>query len=409
MDLEIRVPLEDEMPAFRTALARGFTRHPRDEPQELDLFNRRFERDRALAVFDNGNIVGTTDIFSFNVTIPGGASVPAAGVTMVTVAATHRRQGILRKIMSKQLADVRDRGEPFAFLWASESAIYGRFGYGMAIQHDRWSIERKHAVIAYSPSVSGKVRWVSEPEARKLFPPVWERARAARPGMPAREQMGWDNFFYDPEHRRFGGTANFFAVYEESGRTDGYVAYRIKHNWVDGTDAHSVMAGELITASDAAYAALWKFCLNIDLTATLETWGRPVDDPLLWMLEDPRRLRRTPYDAIWVRIVDVPAALSKRLYPVSGRIILEVRDDFCPWVSGRYTLDGGPEGAECKATRSKPDIVLGAAELGAIYMGGHKLSPLARAGRAEEKTPGALARANTMFAWDPAPWCPQGF
>jgi predicted acetyltransferase len=409
MDLEIRPPNDAEFEAFRAALARGFGRHPRNEPEEAALFKQRFERERSLAVFDGSQVVGTTGIHSFEMTVPGGASLPAAGVTMVTVAATHRRQGILRKMMMRQLADIRDRKEPLAILWASESAIYGRFGYGMAIQHERWSIERRHAAFASQPFAPGKVRFVTEQEAREVFPEVWERARPVRPGMVRRAKPWWDNFFYDPEHRRFGGGAYFFAVYEESGLAEGYVAYRIRMNWQDGQDAHEVFVAELVTASDAALAALWKFCLNIDLTVKLETWGRPVDDPLWWMLADPRRLHRIPHDAIWIRLLDVPDALSARSYPVAGNLVLEVRDDFGGPTSGRYAIEGAPEGAVCRPSRAEPDLVLGVAELAAVYMGGHKLSPLARAGRVEEQTPRALARADAMFAWDVAPWCPQGF
>lgn len=410
MNLEIRPHTEKEYPEFRAAVSRGFGYHPRPEPVELTLLNKRYERDRSLAVFDDGQIVGTATIFSFEMTVPGGAAMPVAGVTMVTVAATHRRRGILRQIMGRQLHDIRERGEPGAVLWASESPIYGRFGYGLAMQHEKLSIDRRYAQFAHAPPAPGRVRWVTEKEARKIFPKVWDQARSRRPGMMARGQPWWDNQFHDPEWRRWGGGGPyFFAAYEEEGRPDGYVMYRIKREWVDMTEANVLMVAELVTATDAAYAALWRFCLNVDLTGAVEAWNRPLEEPLSWMLADPRRLRRTPYDAIWLRLVDIPAALSKRTYPVQGRLVFEVRDDFCPWAAGRFKLEGGPEGAECRAANSKPDIVLGTAELAAIYMGGHRLTPIARAGRAEERTSGALTRADAMFAADVAPWCPQGF
>jgi predicted acetyltransferase len=410
MPLEIRPHTEKEYPAFRIAHAWGFLNHPRTEPAELAIFKKRYERDRSLAVFDGGQIVGTAGICSFEMTVPGGAAIPVAGVSYVTVAATHRRQGVLRQMMGRQLKDVRDRGEPAAILWASESVIYGRFGYGLSIQHEKLSIDRLYGEFAHGPTAPGRVRWVAEKEARKIFPKVWDQARPLRPGMIARTPPWWDNLFHDPEWRRWGGGgAYFFAVYEEEGRPDGYVMYRIKREMVDMTEANVLMVAELVTATDAAYAALWRFCLNIDLTGAVEAWNRPLEEPLSWMLADPRRLRRSPYDALWLRLVDVPAALSKRTYAQQGKLVIEVRDDFCPWAAGRFKLEGGPEGAECKAATSKPDIVLGTAELSAIYMGGHRLTPIARAGRAEERTPGALTRADAMFAADVAPWCPQGF
>ena len=409
MEFLIRPPEEQEMTAFRVALARGFGRHLRPEPEDTELFLKLFERERSLAVFDAGRIIGTTGIHSYEMSVPGRAVMPVAGVTMVTVAATHRRRGILRQIMARQLSDIRDLGEPAAVLWASESSIYGRFGYGLAIQHERWSIDRRFAVLAHSPAVTGQVRWVAEPEARQIFPQVWARARLVKPGGIARDEAMWNNLFYDPEHRRFGGSAYFFAVYEQAGRAEGYVSYRIRMNFEDGSDAHVVMVGDLTTATDAAYAALWRFLLNIDLTAKVESWGRAVDEPLWWMLEGPRRLLRTPHDAIWLRLLDVPAALSKRAYLTPGRLVIEVKDEFCPWVAGRYALDGGPDGAQCRVTTAEPDIVLGAADLSAVYMGGHRLSPLARAGRVEERTHRALAKADAMFAWDVAPYFPHGF
>lgn len=411
MDIEIRPHTGKEFTEFRAALNRGFGRHVRPEPEELALLKQRYEPDRSLAAFDDGQIVGTTGIFSFEMTVPGGAPMPVAGVTMVTVAATHRRQGILRQIMARQLKDIRDCGEPGAILSASESPIYGRFGYGLAVQHEKLSIDRRHAEFAHQPPTPGKVRWVTEEEARKVFPKVWDKTRGLRPGMTGRSQPWWNNQFHDPEWRRWGGGgAYFFAIYEEGGSAGGYVMYRIRRGeLVDMTEASVVMVGELVTATDAAYAALWRFCLNIDLTGSLEAWNRPVEEPLAWMLADPRRLRRSPYDAVWLRLVDIPAALSKRAYPFQGRLVFEVHDDFCPWAAGRFKLEAGPEGSECKAVRSKPDIVLGTAELATVYMGGTRLSPLARAGRVEERTTGALARADALFASEIAPWCPQGF
>ncbi len=227
--------------------------------------------------------------------------------------------------------------------------------------------------------------------------------------MVARSEAGWQNAFFDPEYRRFGGGPYFFIVYEEHGRVDGYASYRIRMNWEDGSDAHVVNVAEIITVTDAAYAALWRLLLNIDLTAKVESWGRAVDEPLWWMLESPRRLQRVPHDAIWVRLVDVPEALSKRSYATEGRLVFDVRDEFCPWVAGRYLLDAGPEGARCTPTTLQPDVTLGAAELASIYLGGQRLTPLARAGRAHAHTERALARADLMFSWDTAPFCPQGF
>ena len=190
-------------------------------------------------------------------------------------------------------------------------------------------------------------------------------------------------------------------AYESDGRVDGYVRYRTK----DGT----LIVMELMSVTDAAHAALWRFSFDVDLMASTEAWARPVDDPLPWMLADPRRLKRTPMDGLWVRLVDVPGALSGRTYSVSGRVVLGVRDSFCAWNEGRYELEGGPEGARCRPTDAEPDVELSAADLAATYLGAVSFTTMSHAGRVEERTAGALRLADAMFATELKPWCPFSF
>ncbi|MBI4219133.1 MAG: GNAT family N-acetyltransferase [Chloroflexi bacterium] len=398
-------PIEPaEFDDYRRVMARGFGNHPR--PEDSEFMRSSLEFDRTLAAYDDGQIVGTTAIFSFDLAVPGGALLAAAGVTMVAVLTTHRRRGILTQIMRRQLSDVRARGESLAVLWASESSIYRRFGYGIASHSERWSIDRSRA--RFDPPVidKGRVRAIDSAGARKLAPSIYEQAARARPGMLLRNDKWWDARLRDPEHWRWGGaSANFFAVHETDNAVDGYVIYRYRRDWRDGVPASSVTDIELLGTDANTEAALWQFCLSVDLTETVECWNRPVDDPLWWRLADPRRLRRTPRDGLWARIVDVPAALSSRRYPVADRLVLEVNDDFAGLAAGRFEVEGGPDGAKCATTTRPADLKLGASELASLYLGGGNPLTMAAAGRLTEITPGALRRANLMFGWHVAPWC----
>ena len=408
MTIEYRPITEDEYPAFLRAEGRGFLRHVGDDQQAR---NRRkmFELDRGLAAFDGKSIAGTTSAYTLRMTVPGAPDVPTAGVTDVTVQATHRRRGILTELTSRQLRDVHDRGEPLAALWTSETLIYGRFGYGMAFQQEFWKIDRRHTAYERPHTSDGRVAFVDTEEARALAPAVWDRVRSERPGMVTRNDAFWDGRFRDPEHHRSGATAYFCAVCERQDRVDGYVLYRIRDKWDDGFPAATLIVSELVAATDDAHAALWRLCFDIDLVGTIEAHNRPVDDPLPWRLADPRRLRRSLYDAIWLRIVDVGDALRARRYAHEGRVVLEVKDAFCPWNEGRYALEGDPDGAECRPTDTDPDIVLTAGGLAAVYMGAAPFLTLARAGRIEARNDGALRMADDMFAWHIAPWCPEMF
>ena len=234
-------------------------------------------------------------------------------------------------------------------------------------------------------------------EHGELFEEVWEQVRRQRVGMMTRPNPGWWK-------RAWNEKDWFRAVYRGDGQVEGYVVYRVENEWRRSLPAGTLQVLQLVTATEEAHAALWAFCFGIDLVAKLECQHRPVDDPLPWMLADPRRLQRSTYDGLWVRVLDVPAALSGRRYNGEGKLVFEVSDSFCPWVSGRYELEAGTDGAGCRPSRSSADITLSAADLGAIYLGGVKPSTLARAGRLESKNEVAVETADVLFATSPAPW-----
>ncbi|MBM3935204.1 MAG: GNAT family N-acetyltransferase [SAR202 cluster bacterium] len=402
MDFDLRPVKADEMERWATARSRGFGQQL--DRADFEVRRSIYDLSRTVGVFDGEEVVGTSYSSAWRINVPGG-SLPVAGIVAVTVQPTHRRRGILTNMMSHQLADVHRRGEPIAALYASESIIYGRFGFGMSVMHESWSIERVHSALAMPARQSGRVRFVTVEEMRKTFPDIQARALKDRPGAILRPEWDWDRRVRWAAEPPPGFVSPFYAIYEASGAAQGYVSYMI--------DKGDLTVVELMSVTDEAHAALWSFVFGVDLVNVIRVQKRPVDDPLQWMLADPRSLRRTPHDgamgAMWTRIVDVPAALSGRIYLREGRLVLEVHDPFCPWNNARFALEAGPDGAACSQTAEAADLTLSAADLGAAYLGGVTFSTLSHAGRIEGRTPGALRRADAMFAWDLQPWCPFSY
>jgi len=410
MDYEIRPITPEEFPTYLRANMASFGGQPTE--QDIAQWQPQMEFDRSLAVFDGAEIVGTAGILSFGLTLPGRATIPVPGVSWVGVLPTYRRRGLLRALMQRQFADVRERGESMAVLGASESGIYGRFGYGIATTLLYFELDRRDARLLHPPVDAGRVRLVDHATAVGIYPELYERFRLGQPGTVTRNQALWEHILHQPGPDQ-GMSARFYVVYESPrGQVEGILAYRIKQEWVDGIARNIVqmLGSQFVAATPAARAALWRFCLNLDLTQTVRAVAFPVDEPLRWMLADPRRMKVTALrDDLYVRLLDIPAALAARRYAAEGRVVFEVADAFCPENSGRYELRGGPEGAECRRTTAEPDLALGVADLGAAYLGGVRFETLYQAGRVEEHTRGALARADALFRSDPPPWCATPF
>jgi predicted acetyltransferase len=411
MSYEIRPITPDEFPLYDRAGTAAFGGHPTE--QNSAHWRALMEFDRSLAVFDGPEIVGTAGALSFGLTLPGGATIPVAGVTSVAVLPTHRRRGLLSAMMRRQLADVRERGESIAVLGASESGIYGRFGYGIATSAMSYELDRRDARLRGSLPETGRVRLLDHATAAGIYPEVYERFRQGQPGAVTRNQTMWDHEILRQPEPDQGMSGRFYVVYESPrGPVEGILAYRIKQEWVEGIarNAVQILGSQFVVLTPAARAALWHYCLDLDLTQTVRALGFPVEEPLRWMLADPRRMKVTALrDDLYVRLLDIPAALAARRYAAEGRVVFEVADAFCPENSGRYELRGGPEGAECRRTTADPDLALGVAELGAAYLGGVRFESLYQAGRVEEHMRGALTRADALFRSDPPPWCATPF
>jgi predicted acetyltransferase len=367
-----------------------------------------FEFDRSLAAFDGTAIVGTTGLISMTLTTPGGkAAMP--GVTAVGVLPSHRRRGILTALMRRQLDDIRDRGEPLAGLWASEGAIYGRFGYGLGALSARIEGDRDRARFVDRLDHPGSLELVDRDQALREIPVVYERCRPRRAGMVTISEAMWPVEFADDERWRHGASALFYVLHRTAGGVDGYLTYRVKGDGSADIPGNTFIVRDLVAETPEAYAALWRFAFEMDLNRTVEAGGRPADEPLLLMVDEPRRVRFGLSDGLYLRLVDVAGALEARRYRVEGSVVLDVRDAFCPWNEGRYELTGGPDGATCRPSTRDPDLVVAVADLGAMYLGATGVGALEAAGRIFERHPGAVDRAGRMFATDRAPWCPFFF
>lgn len=410
VDLELRDITDEEFPAFSRLTEGAFGHQPSD--QEIADWAALTEGEHKWGVFDDGEIVATGGAFAFDLTLPGGATLPVGGLTAIGVRTTHRRRGILTSMMDLHLDEVARRGQPISVLTASESVIYGRFGYGSAGDISRWELPTRGTTLAFPSQVEGRLRQIDKEQAAELFPVVYDAHRAVTPGALSRKQAFWEHWLLDRDDWRNGASARFYVVHETSaGAPAGYAAYRIKPSWGDhGIPASTLIANEVMSADHEVEAALWQHLLSVDLVATIRAVDRPVVEPLRWRLADPRRLQvQHVGDHLWVRLLDIGAALAARSYLVDDALVLELTDPFRPVNSGRWRLEAGPGGATCERTDDPADLALGVADLSAAYLGGVRFSTLAAAGRVEERTPGALARADVLFSWTSNPWCATHF
>lgn len=407
-DLPIRPIVPDEWGALGALLDLSFLETHR--PEEWEQFRSVVEMDRTLCAFDGGRIVSSSGAYTMELTVPG-AVVPAAGVTIVTVHPAYRRRGLLSAMMDRQLGDLRDRGEAVAMLWASESRIYGRYGYAVACQQAAIDIARPEAaLLPDAPDPSHLDLELADPnEARKDLAVVYDRMRPTRPGYVSRDEGQWFDALFDPEQRRAGATARQALLVRDGGTITGYALYRAKSEWDAGGPNGQVTLDEVQAADAATYVACWRFLSELDLTARVTARNMPVDAPLLYLLADHRRARVQRSDGLWVRLVRVGEALAQRSYAAPVDLVLDVTDARCPWNAGRWRLSGDETGATCEPTTDAADVRVDTTALASAYLGDSALAAYAVTGRASESTPGALRRLATAMSWDPKPWCVHNF
>jgi predicted acetyltransferase len=402
MALEVR-PCAD-MDEFRRAvdvIAQYFG--PPVTEERIGRFSRILDIDRMHAAFEDEVIVGGAGAFSFDFAVPGGA-LPCAGVSVVGVYPTHRRRGVLRAMMDVQLLDVHERGEPIAALWASEETIYGRFGYGLASWCGEITVPKEWSAFAQPLERRGSTRLVSSEDARTLFPPVEDAVGRQRAGMFTRTPEWWElRTLRMPEEE--AATPKRFVVLELGGTTQAYGIYRSHPKFEDAVSKGRLEVLEAFGTTPQATAEIWRFLLDIDWSATVDTELLPPDHPLFLLLAYPRRARYRMYDGLWVRLVDVGAALSDREYAAEGSVVFEVRDAVCPWNEGRWRLEDGA----ASRTEAAAELALEVDALGSAYLGAVSFAQLRDGGRVEELADGAVLRADALFGWRPLPWCPEIF
>ncbi|MFF7328752.1 GNAT family N-acetyltransferase [Streptomyces sp. NPDC090306] len=409
LGIELRAPRPEEWDVWYGSVLRAFG-GVAEAPEERELWRELTDFGRTLGSWEGDACVGTAGAFDFRLTVPGGAQVAAAGITMVSVAATHRRRGILTSMMRRQLDDVRSWGEPLAVLTASEPAIYGRFGYGAATFHVSAEIDTRLVRLSVPAGTDDvQVRYADAADVLDACEAVYARLVPRRAGMTAR-RPGWERLaLLDAESDRKGASPLQCVVARLDGEVTGYARFRVKPAWERGGPAGEVVLQDLDALDPASGAALWRFLFGIDLTSRLTARGRPVDEAWQYQVSDIRRCQVQSRDSLYVRLVELGAALEARTYQAPVDVVLEVEDAFCPWNQGRWRLTGDAKGAVCSRTADRADLALSARELGAVYLGGVPLDALAAAGRVRELRPGAVAEASTAFGTVSAPWLSHGF
>ncbi|WP_433335303.1 GNAT family N-acetyltransferase [Spirillospora sp. CA-294931] len=395
---------ESEFPAFWDAVAESLGTPP--PPGEREAVRPLVEPGRTLAAFDGRRIIGTALAHGLEMSVPGGM-LPVAGVGRVGVLPSHRRRGVLRSLMRRQLADLRERGESLAALFASEAGIYGRYGYGCAGYDQAFEIHRGESAFVRGAPTDGRLRLTltGPDEVWPRLAQVYDAKIADRPGQFARDGAWWNLRLFHPSQ-----DALRCVIAEDPARARGYALYSVRPGLDrDGIPDNRITLVELTALDPPAHALLWRHLLDLDLVASLVAPRRPSDDPLRHLLQDPRRLRARFADGLWVRPVDLGRALSARAYAADVDLVMEVHDPMCAWNSGRWHLAASAGRGRCERTLRPADVALPVQVIGAAYLGGVSVTAQARAGLVRELTPGSVTALSRALAWDPAPWCPMAF
>ena len=404
MDIEIRTITEGERVDWIQATSTAFSSTAKDD--EIEAFLPVIEVDRSFAAVEGSRIVGTSASITFRMMVPGGARVPTAGVTMVGVQPTHRRRGINSRMMTAILEQAAERGEPLVALFASEGAIYGRFGYGLAACLGEFQAESARMAFVRGYEPGGRVELVSKDDALPLVDRIYDAS--LRPGGVERNEALRDNMFATVGEEK--EQSWMYAVhFDDTGEADAYAVYWVKFDWPRSVPTGTMTVKECVASTPSGHADIWRFLFDVDLVSTVEAWNRPVDEPLLHLLREPRRLRFSVVDGLRLRMVDVAAALEARRYAADGRVVFGIADPFRPDTSGTYELIAEGGVGRCARSDAAEDLAGSINVLGATYLGGTSFRQLWWSGQVEERSAGALDRADAMFASTPAPWCVVDF
>ncbi|WP_460067179.1 GNAT family N-acetyltransferase [Streptomyces sp. YKOK-I1] len=413
--MDVRPITDHELPAWMRALNTGFLRPPAVTEQSLAARRATLGDSRLTGAFDADTCVATFRSFPQELTVPGGAPVPADGISNVAVLPTHRRQGLLTRLMADDLRAAKDRGDVVATLVAAEYRIYGRYGFGPATTTTEWTIDipragfdPRHPV----PLAGGRIDLVDGAEVRKLGPVLHERLRRCQPGAVSRHEHWWDmNTGVIHLHGEASWTEPFYAVYRSAdGEVEGLVSYQADDHWTDAKQPRNTASVNwLLSVTTAAARALWHYLCSIDWITRVKSGWRSPDDLLPLLLPDPRAASiTTQADWLWVRLLDVATALRARSYDTAGALVLEVVDG-AGLAGGRFLLDAAPDGASCTPTARDADLTLDVAELASLWLGDESAVRLAALGRLREERAGAARGADALLRTPGRPWCPDLF
>jgi predicted acetyltransferase len=406
MSIDIRLleaeRLEDLLHPIATAFGTAYS------PERVECLKRVVELDTRIAAFDGDKLVGSAGAFAFDLSTAGGRMVKTAGLTMVAVLPTHRRRGVLNSLIRKHFDEARRHGQPIAALWASESTIYGRYGYGLASFAGEVSIERNRSAFV-GPTPTFEARFVNDEEAIAIMPTLWDRARQFAPGMPSRSESWWKNRrLLDMESVRAGFGPLQRVVFNVDGNNEAYALYRTRLSFESpDIPVSTVKVIEAIGATPKGTRVAWRYLCDLDLANRIEAMNLPVDHPLFLLLAEPRRAHHSTYDALWLRIVDIESALAARTYSSAESIVLDIEDAMCPWNSGRFSLHG--QTGRVSRTHESADIHLPISSLGSAYLGGITFSRMADVNAVAAKNDHAIEKADRIFHSARAPWCPEIF
>jgi len=410
--LPIRPLTPEDWPALRAMDELAFGFGPGQQHDELlELEKELFPWERSLGSFDGDLLVGAVAAFKLRMSVPG-AVRPMAGVTWVSVRPSHRRRGLTRAHMERQLRDLYEAGEEaVAGLWSSEPGIYGRYGYGLASNSLGVTIPRPSPLRDIPTDSTLRIRLMPGTEAADVIAPLYEEVAAspaARPGMLARDsKLWWRRHLSD--HDRGEGSVLTCLIVERGSDVRGFALYRMRGKWDTFRANGTVEVREVHAAEPAALAMLYDFLLDVALTAETNIWNIPVDDPLLDWLADRRIAQPRLRDTLYLRLLDVGRALAERTYATDIDLVLEVTDEVCPWNHGTWRLQGGPDGASCARTEAAAELAVPVRELGSAYVGAPRFGTSLRAGRIDERKPGAVGAAMVAFGHEVAPFCPYVF
>lgn len=414
MSVETRVITESEYPDWLRALNTGFLRPPVISDEEVASRLPHTDLARVRGAFDEGRCVATFRSFDQQLTTVGGAALPASAVSNVTVSPTHRRRGLLSRMMAADLAEAKERGDVVSTLIAAEYPIYGRYGFGPAAWMTEWAVDVPRTGLDprwSGPSDGGRIDLVDAADVRKLGPELHAWLAAVQPGVVSRNERWWQLNTGQVQLPGQPWTEPYYAVYRSaSGEIEGLLAYEADDKWGDAKQPlNTATVRELLALTPAAERALWHYVCSVDWIATVKSGYRAPDDLLPLLLPDPRAARiLTHADFLWVRILDVVRALEARTYAAAATLVLDVQDS-AGLAGGTFRLDASPEGAVCAPSVESPDLTLDVRELGALYLGDESAVRLSALGLAAEETPGAAAVADGLFRTSRRPWCPDVF